>query len=71
MITAAVCSARTKRGYAIKAQQIALAAAVFDKNGRILVTPEGLLPSETITETFPQKMVRAPVSSRPCCWPRN
>lgn len=57
MIGAAVWSAHTMKGYATKAQQIALAAAVFDKNGRILVTPEGLLPSETITDTFPQKMV--------------
>ena len=48
------------KGYAAKAQQIVLAAAVFDKQGRILVTPEGLLPSEKITETFPQKVVRSP-----------
>ncbi|KXJ84978.1 hypothetical protein Micbo1qcDRAFT_237621 [Microdochium bolleyi] len=55
MITTAVCTARTRKRYAAKAQQIVLAAAVFDDRGRILVSPDGLLPSETITETFPQK----------------
>ncbi|KAH7009259.1 uncharacterized protein B0I36DRAFT_60818 [Microdochium trichocladiopsis] len=55
MITTAVCPARTRKRYAAKAQQIVLAAAVFDDRGRILVSPDGLLPSETITETFPQK----------------
>lgn len=35
-----------------KAQQVVLAVAVFDKQGRLLVSPDGLLPSEKITETF-------------------
>ncbi|KAH7016077.1 uncharacterized protein B0I36DRAFT_395903 [Microdochium trichocladiopsis] len=55
MITTAVCTARTRKRYAAKAHQIVLAAAVFDGRGRILVSPDGLLPSETITETVPQK----------------
>ncbi|KAI0125311.1 hypothetical protein BJ170DRAFT_584523 [Xylariales sp. AK1849] len=55
LIFIAVLSARTMRKYATKAQQIVLAVAVFDKQGRILVSPEGLLPSEMVTETFPQK----------------
>ncbi|KAK7917357.1 hypothetical protein PG985_010965 [Apiospora marii] len=55
MILAAGLTARTKRKYANKAQFITLAAAVFDKQGRILVSPDGLLPSEKITDAFPQK----------------
>lgn len=55
MVSAAVLTARTKRKYASKAQLVTLAAAVFDKQGRILVSPDGLLPSEKITDAFPQK----------------
>ncbi|KAH7018850.1 hypothetical protein EDB80DRAFT_818840 [Ilyonectria destructans] len=57
MITTAICTAQTRKRYAAKAQQIILAAAVFDDQGRILVNPDGLLPSQTITEVFPQKSV--------------
>lgn len=53
----AVYSAHVRKGYANKAQRITLAAAVFDRNGRILVTPDGHLPSEEITSTFLQKVL--------------
>ncbi|KAK3345833.1 hypothetical protein B0T25DRAFT_570990 [Lasiosphaeria hispida] len=55
MAIVAIYSARVRKGYASKAQRITLAAAVFDKQGKILVTPDGLLPSEEITSTFMQK----------------
>ncbi|KAK8073531.1 hypothetical protein PG994_004430 [Apiospora phragmitis] len=55
MLLAAGLTARTKRKYANKAQLVTLAAAVFDRQGRILVSPDGLLPSEKITDAFPQK----------------
>ncbi|KAK4464956.1 hypothetical protein QBC42DRAFT_219609 [Cladorrhinum samala] len=51
----AVYSARVRQAYADKAQKITLAAAVFDQQGRILVTTDGLLPSEEITSKFVQK----------------
>ncbi|KAI1210521.1 FAD dependent oxidoreductase-domain-containing protein [Annulohypoxylon truncatum] len=38
-----------------KAQQIVLGVAVFDKSGRILVSPDGLLPSEKITDTYVER----------------
>ncbi|KAI0010604.1 FAD dependent oxidoreductase-domain-containing protein [Xylariaceae sp. FL0662B] len=44
-----------KRRYANKAQQIILAAAVFDRSGRILVSTDGLLPSEKITDTYVER----------------
>ncbi|KAJ4417911.1 hypothetical protein N0V85_001652 [Neurospora sp. IMI 360204] len=46
---------RIRKVYASKAQKITLAAAIFDDHGRILVTPDGNLPSEEITTTFLQK----------------
>ncbi|KUI59944.1 Signaling protein YkoW [Cytospora mali] len=51
----ATYTARTMKRYANKAQQIVLAAAVFDKHGRVLVSPDGLLPSEKITDSFLEK----------------
>jgi hypothetical protein len=45
-------TARMRKRYASKAQKVVLAAAVFDKQGRILVNPDGLVPSEMITDTF-------------------
>ncbi|KAI1300758.1 hypothetical protein F5Y03DRAFT_223101 [Xylaria venustula] len=38
-----------------KARHIVLAAAVFDRAGRILVSPDGLIPSEKITDTYIEK----------------
>ncbi|KAK0750648.1 hypothetical protein B0T18DRAFT_131298 [Schizothecium vesticola] len=54
----AISSARIRRGYETKAQKITLAAAYFDRHGRILVTRDGLLPEEEITATFMQKTQR-------------
>jgi len=51
----AVYSARTKRRYATKAQQVVLAAAVFDQQGRVLVSPDGLLPNVRITASLVEK----------------
>ena len=48
----AMYTARVRRRYAHKAQQVVLAAAIFDGSGRILVSPDGLLPSEKITDTY-------------------
>jgi len=55
MAGVAIYTARVMRRYAHKAQQVILAAAVFDKDGRILVNPDGLLPSEKITDSFIEK----------------
>ncbi|KAK4164758.1 hypothetical protein QBC43DRAFT_317420 [Cladorrhinum sp. PSN259] len=55
MAGTAVYSARVRQAYADKAQRITLAAAVFDSQGRILVTTDGLLPSEEVTSKFVQK----------------
>lgn len=51
----AVYTTRIMRRYAVKAQQIVLAAVVFDQSGRIMVNPDGLLPSEKITDTYVER----------------
>ncbi|KKA28493.1 hypothetical protein TD95_003221 [Thielaviopsis punctulata] len=53
--SSSIYTARIVRRYATKAKQVTLAAAVFDKHGRILVTPDGLLPLEKITDSFPER----------------
>ncbi|KAK4195703.1 hypothetical protein QBC40DRAFT_288625 [Triangularia verruculosa] len=55
MAGTAIYSARMRQSYASKAQRITLAAAVFDKQGRVLVSPDGALPSEEITSKFLHK----------------
>lgn len=64
-----VATARMKKRYADKAQQVVLAAAVFDNQGRILVSHDGVIPSEKITDSFLGK-VQQPLSQSPSC-PRS
>jgi hypothetical protein len=52
----AIYTARVMARYAHKAEQVVLATAIFDKQGRVLVSPEGLLPSEKITDSFLEKV---------------
>lgn len=46
---------RHQRKLRDRAQQVVLAVATFDEEGRLLVTPAGLLPCQTITRQFHQK----------------
>ncbi|CAJ2510695.1 Uu.00g063200.m01.CDS01 [Anthostomella pinea] len=52
---AAIIATRARIRSASQAQQVVLAAAVFDGAGRILVNPDGLLPSEKITDSYVEK----------------
>ena len=56
MAGAAIYHAKARINSAKKAQQVVLAAAVFDSQGRILVNRNGFLPSESITDTFLDKV---------------
>lgn len=51
-----VWSNHQRKKTAEKAQQVVLAAFIKDRAGRVLVTPEGLLPSEKITGRFDQRV---------------
>jgi NO-binding membrane sensor protein with MHYT domain len=55
-----IYTARVMSRYAHKAQQVVLGTAIFDKQGRVLVSPEGLLPSERITDSFLEKVCKSP-----------
>lgn len=41
---------------ASRAQQVILACATFDPEGRLLVTPEGMIPTEKITNSFEERV---------------
>ncbi|KAF4335044.1 glycerol-3-phosphate dehydrogenase [Fusarium beomiforme] len=53
--TSAIVRARNMRRSALRAQQITLAVAIFDKGGRILVDPDGYIPSTVVTDSFLEK----------------
>ncbi|KAI0451826.1 DAO-domain-containing protein [Xylaria acuta] len=55
VVGAATYGSWVTRSKASKARHVVLAAAVFDRAGRILVSPDGLLPSEKITDTYIEK----------------
>ncbi|KAK8920355.1 Signaling protein YkoW [Metarhizium anisopliae] len=48
----AVYTGWVRRDYASKSQQVVLAAGVFDDKGRIMVSQDGYLPSEVVTDTY-------------------
>ncbi|KAG7403376.1 Signaling protein YkoW [Fusarium oxysporum f. sp. rapae] len=55
---------RNLRKSAFRAQQVTLGIAVFDKGGRILVDPDGLIPSTVITDSFLEKHTKDGFSTR-------
>ncbi|KAI9801284.1 MAG: hypothetical protein M1833_002854 [Piccolia ochrophora] len=55
LLILAILARRHRRQSADRVQQVVLACATFDPNGRLLVTPEGLLPSQTITKSYTEK----------------
>ncbi|OTB01574.1 hypothetical protein M426DRAFT_323334 [Hypoxylon sp. CI-4A] len=55
MIGSVIYAVLVTNRIASKAQQVVLAAAVFDKSGRILVTLDGSLPKEKITDSYVER----------------
>jgi hypothetical protein len=51
----AVLTQRRKKQLEDRAQHVVLASATFDQDGKILVTPEGLLPCQKITRQYNQR----------------
>jgi len=43
-----------------RAQQVVLAAAIFDYEERILVSPEGFLPHKKITDSWVEQVRKLP-----------
>jgi len=52
----ALIGQRSRRLSADRAQQVVLACATFDLEGRLMVTPEGLLPSRKITDSYAERV---------------
>jgi hypothetical protein len=44
------------RKAAKRAQQVVLAVAVFDPDGKLLVTPTGMLPTRKITSAYHEQV---------------
>ncbi|OBT92158.1 hypothetical protein VE01_10030 [Pseudogymnoascus verrucosus] len=47
-----IITQRRRTRSANRAQQVLLASAIFDPNGRLMVTPEGLLPNQKVTTSY-------------------
>lgn len=56
LLIVAFIRGRNKRTARIKAQRLVLACAYFDDEGRLMVTQEGTLPSEKITNHYVEKV---------------
>lgn len=52
LLIIAIIRGRTIRDTKLKAQRLVLACAYFDEDGRLMVTQEGALPSEKITNRY-------------------
>lgn len=52
----ALLTQRRRKQLADRAQHVVLASATFDPDGRLLVTPEGLLPAQKITRQYNQRV---------------
>lgn len=52
LVIFALIGQRSRRRSADRAQQVVLACAIFDPEGRLMVTPEGLMPCRKITDSY-------------------
>ncbi len=55
LVALALIGQRSRRLSADRAQQVVLACATFDADGRLMVTPEGLLPCRKITDSYAER----------------
>ena len=59
LLIVAFIRGRNKRTAKVKAQRVVLACAYFDEEGNLMVTQEGTLPSEKITNHYVEKASRS------------
>ncbi|KAL8933102.1 MAG: hypothetical protein Q9216_006523 [Gyalolechia sp. 2 TL-2023] len=57
LVTLALIGQRVRTRSAHHAQQIVLASVVFDTDGKLMVTPEGRLPSRKIAKTYMERNI--------------
>ncbi len=56
LLIVAFIRGRNRRTAKVKAQRVVLACAYFDDEGKLMVTQEGTLPSEKITNHYVEKV---------------
>lgn len=56
LVSFALVGQRSRQRSADRAQQVVLACATFDAEGRLMVTPEGLLPCQKITDSYLERV---------------
>lgn len=64
LVIFALIGQRSRQRSADRAQQVVLACAIFDPEGRLLVTPEGLLPCRKITDSYNERVCDKTSSSK-------
>lgn len=55
-LTIALLTRRRRKQLADRAQHVVLVSVTFDDEGRILVTNEGLMPTQRITKQYNQRV---------------
>ena len=59
LLVVTIIRGHNRRTARIKAQRLVLACAYFDETGHLMVTQEGILPSEKITNYYVEKVSHA------------
>ena len=56
LVALALIGQRSRKLSADRAQQVVLACATFDMDGKLMVTPEGLLPCRKINGSYAERV---------------
>jgi len=56
LVSFALIGQRSRQRSADRAQQVVLACVTFDPEGKLMVTPEGLLPCRKITDSYSERV---------------
>ena len=62
LLTITIIRGRSIRDTKIKAQNLVLACAYFDEDGRLMVTQDGAIPSEKIANHYVDKVSKVAYS---------
>ena len=64
LVIFALIGQRSRQRSADRAQQVVLACAIFDPEGRLMVTPDGLMPCRKITDSYSELVCNRTSSSK-------
>jgi hypothetical protein len=57
----ALAAGRTARNRKNRAQKVVLASAIFDPEGRIMLTTDGMFPCREITDSYHERVPPSPL----------